>query len=42
MSIMSKWAGHHDSSFTYKRYVEARPEDLRQGTEVYEDMQAAA
>jgi integrase len=33
ISIISKWAGHYDSSFTMKTYVHARDEDLKQGRE---------
>jgi len=29
--IISKWAGHYDSSFTMKTYVHATAEDLEQG-----------
>jgi len=31
ISIISKWTGHHDSSFTQKTYVHASDEDLRRG-----------
>jgi integrase len=31
ISIISKWAGHHDSSFTQKTYVHASDDDLKQG-----------
>jgi hypothetical protein len=31
ISIISKWAGHYDSSFTMKTYVHASGEDLKQG-----------
>ena len=31
ISIISKWAGHYDSSFTMKTYVHASAEDLEQG-----------
>lgn len=31
ISIISKWAGHYDSSFTMKTYVHASDEDLKQG-----------
>lgn len=31
ISIISKWAGHYDSSFTMKTYVHASSEDLEQG-----------
>jgi integrase len=31
ISIISKWAGHYDSSFTMKTYVHATAEDLEQG-----------
>ena len=30
--IISKWAGHYDSSFTMKTYVHASDEDLKQGS----------
>jgi integrase len=32
ISIVSKWAGHFDASFTMKTYVHASDEDLKQGT----------
>ncbi len=28
ISIVSKWAGHHDSAFTQKTYVHASHDDL--------------
>ena len=31
ISIVSKWAGHYDSSFTMKTYVHASDDDLKQG-----------
>ena len=31
ISIISKWAGHYDSSFTMKTYVHASDEDLKAG-----------
>jgi integrase len=31
ISIISKWAGHYDSSFTMKTYVHATDDDLKQG-----------
>ena len=31
LSIISKWAGHYDSSFTMKTYVHASDDDLKQG-----------
>jgi integrase len=31
ISIISKWAGHYDSSFTMKTYVHASDDDLKQG-----------
>ena len=31
ISIVSKWAGHYDASFTMKTYVHASDEDLKQG-----------
>jgi hypothetical protein len=31
ISIISKWAGDYDSSFTMKTYVHASDEDLKQG-----------
>ena len=31
ISIISKWAGHYDSSFTMKTYVHASDDDLNQG-----------
>jgi integrase len=33
ISIVSKWAGHYDTAFTYSTYVHASDEDLRTGTE---------
>ncbi|MCU1670610.1 MAG: Site-specific recombinase XerD [Blastococcus sp.] len=33
ISVISKWAGHYDPSFTYKKYVHASDEDLAQGAE---------
>jgi integrase len=33
ISIVSKWAGHYDSSFTMKTYVHASGEDLKQGSQ---------
>jgi integrase len=33
ISIISKWAGHYDSSFTMKTYVHASDEDLKQGSQ---------
>ncbi len=33
ISIVSRWAGHHDAGFTYRQYVHAdHVEDMRQGT----------
>jgi integrase len=32
VSILSKWAGHHDAAFTHKTYVHADDEDLKTGT----------
>jgi integrase len=32
ISIISKWAGHFDPSFTYSVYVKASNEDLNTGT----------
>lgn len=32
ISIVSKWAGHYDTAFTYSTYVHAEEEDLRTGT----------
>jgi integrase len=29
--IISKWAGHYDSSFTMRTYVHASDDDLKQG-----------
>ena len=31
ISIISKWAGHYDSSFTMKTYVHASDDDLKRG-----------
>ncbi len=31
ISVISKWAGHYDSSFTMKTYVHASDEDLKRG-----------
>ena len=31
ISIVSRWEGHYDSSFTMKTYVHATAEDLEQG-----------
>jgi integrase len=31
ISIISKWAGHYDSSFTQRTYVHASGDDLKQG-----------
>jgi hypothetical protein len=31
ISIISKWAGHYDSSFTMKTYVHPSDDDLKQG-----------
>jgi integrase len=31
VSILSKWAGHHDAAFTHKTYVHADDEDLKTG-----------
>ncbi|MFT7835472.1 tyrosine-type recombinase/integrase [Saccharothrix sp. BKS2] len=33
ISIVSKWAGHYDTAFTYSTYVHASDEDLHTGTE---------
>jgi integrase len=34
ISIVSRWAGHYDTAFTYRRYVHAdHAEDLVQGTD---------
>lgn len=33
ISIISKWAGHHDAAFTMRTYVHADDEDLKTGTE---------
>lgn len=32
ISIVSKWAGHYDTAFTYSTYVHADDEDLQTGT----------
>jgi integrase len=31
ISIVSKWAGHHDAAFTQRTYVHASNPDLEQG-----------
>ncbi|MBO0892183.1 MAG: tyrosine-type recombinase/integrase, partial [Acidothermales bacterium] len=33
VSVISKWAGHHDSAFTMRAYVHASEEDLEAGAE---------
>lgn len=33
ISVVSKWAGHYDTAFTYSTYVLASEEDLRTGTD---------
>ncbi|SDC74051.1 tyrosine-type recombinase/integrase [Actinokineospora iranica] len=33
ISIISKWAGHYDTAFTYSTYVHADDEDLKTGTD---------
>lgn len=33
ISIVSKWAGHYDTAFTYSTYVHAADEDLQTGTD---------
>jgi integrase len=33
ISIVSKWAGHYDTAFTYSTYVHASDEDLQTGTD---------
>ncbi|WP_447005147.1 tyrosine-type recombinase/integrase [Saccharothrix isguenensis] len=33
ISIVSKWAGHYDTAFTYSTYVHASDQDLNTGTE---------
>ncbi|MCW2911984.1 MAG: Site-specific recombinase XerD [Actinomycetia bacterium] len=33
ISVISRWAGHYDPSFTYKKYVHANDDDLAQGAE---------
>jgi integrase len=33
ISIVSKWAGHYDTAFTYSTYVHASDEDLKTGTD---------
>lgn len=33
ISVISRWAGHHDSAFTMKTYVHANDEDLELGAE---------
>jgi integrase len=33
ISIVSKWAGHYDTAFTYSPYVHASDEDLKTGTD---------
>jgi integrase len=33
ISIVSKWAGHYDTAFTYSTYVHASVEDLQTGTD---------
>lgn len=33
ISIVSKWAGHHDTAFTYSTYVHASDDDLETGTD---------
>lgn len=32
ISIISKWAGHHDARFTMSVYVHAEQDDLAEGT----------
>jgi aconitase B len=33
ISVVSRWAGHYDSTFTLRQYVHAdHTEDMRQGT----------
>jgi integrase len=36
--IISKWAGHYDSSFTMKTYVHATDDDLKQGRQALAKM----
>lgn len=33
ISIVSKWAGHYDTAFTYSTYVHASDDDLKTGTD---------
>jgi integrase len=33
ISIVSKWASHYDTAFTYSTYVHASDEDLQTGTD---------
>ncbi|WP_436493189.1 tyrosine-type recombinase/integrase [Actinokineospora sp. HUAS TT18] len=33
ISIVSRWAGHYDTAFTYSTYVHANDEDLKTGTD---------
>jgi integrase len=33
ISIVSKWAGHYDTAFTYSAYVHASDDDLKTGTD---------
>jgi integrase len=33
ISVVSKWAGHYDTAFTYSTYVHASEEDLQTGTD---------
>ena len=41
ISIISKWAGHYDSSFTMKTYVHASDDDLKQGRQALAKMHHA-
>ncbi|MQB02329.1 MAG: tyrosine-type recombinase/integrase, partial [Actinobacteria bacterium] len=38
ISVISKWAGHHDAAFTMRTYVHASDDDLEQGTRKLADL----
>lgn len=38
ISVISKWAGHHDAAFTYRTYVHASNEDLETGATTLADL----
>lgn len=41
ISVISKWAGHHDAAFTMRTYVHASADDLETGAETLAELYRA-